>query len=346
MKEYVLPETERARTRRGARLRRRCGALNACTVVFGILAVVCLLGVLAAVIVSEFKRDAATLCYELAGGLGGGTILFALLAVLFEHLSSREDARTLDYFERCEGEESFFVGDETFATFTERGLRIHGKVKREILVPYGEIKVFSVCSRRRPREEGERSVVFGIPARYLVKEDRGAPPVYVQTDAKPRLFSAIERHGLTVLGEREEGKKGKFTVEKRFYMPNRRLRRNALLLLAGGIVLAVAGVVVLFFQTAVGSVLLCLGAVVAGRAVYAFFRARALFAVYKEGLFFRESEGRDSVFLKWGEIVSLSQASEEGYPVIKAELPYGTYNFPRAAGAYDYILEHHGGDLR
>lgn len=346
MKEFAIPMSEDARQKKGARLRRLCSACSVLTVTFAVCAVLMLLAVLGAVIAAEFVHDASRLCFILAGAFGGGTVCFVALTVLFERLSSATDARTLDYFERCDGEESFFVGDGTLASFRETGMLIHGE-KRELFVPYADIGFYSVCTRRRPREKGEWFVVFGIPARYFSKAQKDAPPLYVQTELKPRLTRALEAHSIALSGEKaEEGpKKAKFGLEKKFYLPNRKKRKSALLFLAGGGVLLAAGVAVIWFQQAVGSALIVLGALLAARAVVGLLRARALFAVYREGIFWRESEGRDSVFLKWGELLRLRRDEENGLPVIIAELPYGTYHFPRAAGAFEFLEEHHGEDV-
>lgn len=350
MKEIPIPMSEEERTKKGAHLSRLCSALGAFTVIFAVGAVVLLLGVLAAVIAAEFKRDASDLCFLLAGVFGGGAVLFCAAAVGFERLSSVTDERVLDYFERCDGAESFFVGEGTLATFRKDSLCIHGDAREEIFVPYAEITAYSVCARKRPREKGAWSVVFEIPARYLLKKEKGGePPLLVQTAAKPRLFRALEAHSIPLLGERREetAQKVKYTREKKFYLPNKKKQKRELLFLAFGALLLVAGVLLLILvNPTIGSVLICFAVIVGGKAIFSFFRARALFAVYREGIYWRESDSRESVFLKWEEMTSLTAAEEKGYPVLRVELPYGRYHFPRAAGVCEYLAEHHPEEFR
>ncbi len=349
--KFDLPMSEDARTKKGKRLSRFCTIYNVLTVGCAVLALLLLLGVLAAIIASEFKRDAATLCYILAGDFGGGSVLFGVATVILSRASAKLDAATLDYFERCDGEESFFLGEGTLGTFGEKGLTVHGP-KRSVHIPYSDLILYSVCTRRRPCERGDYTVVFSIPAHYLTKADMDAPDLLIETAEKPRLLAAIEAHGLTLLCKKEDrgSKNTRYALEKKFYLPNKKKRKSAIAFMVFGGVLLAAGVAVVFFQTAVGAALVAFGIIVLGRAIYALLQARALFAVYREGIFWRESDfsthgGAFRIFLKWEEIERITCGEQDGYPVLKVELPYGNYNLPRAVGAFEYLQEHHAEEL-
>ena len=207
-------------------------------------------------------------------------------------------------------------------------------------VPYGEIRAFSVCTRRRPRERGEWSVVLEIPARYLMKDGKG-DPILIQTNAKERLCRALEAHNIPLLGEeRKERENVKFSCLKKFYLPDRKKRKRSLAVMIVGIAAAAASVpLAVFLDAAIGAVLAVFGIFVGGRAADVFVRSRALFAIYREGVYWRESGRGESFFLKWEEIEKISAKEREGYPVLAFRCAYGEYHVPRAAGAFESLLE-------
>ncbi len=350
MKEIPIPASPLLIQKKKARLLAVGRLLGILTAAGAILAVLLLLGVFAATIVAEFNREAALLCYYLAAGFGGGAVLFVLGTVLLSILSSGLELRTGDYLERCDGEDSFFVGEGTLATFEEGRLRIHGEESEtEILIPYAEIRVFSVCARTLPREKGKWSVVLEIPRRYLEKEEfssKDDPPALVQTDAKGRLFSCLEKHGLQLLGEPypSDMPKGKrFKPLKKFYLPDRKKRGRALLLGGVGLALIAAGILLAFlYNIAAGTMCGALGAFLLTRAAIAFVQARSMLAFYKEGLYWRERVRRESVFLKWEEIEKIQPGEYKGLAVLTAHCAYGDYNFPAVGGAWDYLKANFG----
>lgn len=343
MKEIPLPQTQSDRARKRASLRRVCTLLGVLTVVCAVAAVLLLLGVIAAVIVAEFHPAVSLLCYILSGAFAGGAIVFAMLAILFGKASSRMNRRTSDFCERCDDENSFYIGEGTLATFGAAQMRIHGETGgKEIFVPYSEIRAFSVCMRKAPRERGEWSVVFEIPAHYLLKDGASgdAEPALVQTDAKDRLYRVLSQCGIPLLGETPapDAKNLKFKPDRKFYLPNRKKRKRALILLAAGVVLIAAAVpVAVLLDSAVGAVIGVFGLFFGGRALIAFLGARAMLAFYPEGLFWRESERNESMFLKWSEIESIRAEEQKGFPVLTLECMYGAYRVPRVAGSLEYL---------
>lgn len=349
MKEIPIPAAPEAQQKKLRTIRRTCRFLGILTVACAALAIACLLGVFISVIVAEFDRGVSTLCYYLAGGFGGGAVLFALLAFLVGKLSGRAELRMADFAERCDGEDSFFVGEGTLATFEEGRLRIHGEGKgTEIFIPYAEIRAFSVCARTLPREKGEWSVVLEIPRRYLMKEGAYAPddpPALVQTELKERLLSTLEKFGIELLGERRPadmpmGKR--FKPLKKYYLPDKKRRNRSLLCGGLGLVLIVAGIPVAFYNLTAGIVLAVFGAFLLVRALIAFVQARSMFAVYQEGVYWRESVRRESVFLKWEEIEHIREGEHKGFPILTVHCAYGDYHFPKIGDAWEHLSEQHG----
>ncbi len=308
-----------------------------------LLAAACMVGLLVAVVMLALEKGDFTLLLILAASFAGGAVLLGAFGFLMLRLGERMEREELDAREREDGEGSFFIGEGTLATFEKDALRIHGEGKNEITVPYGEIRFFSVCARRLPKEAGDWCVVFEIPARFLVKKGkakRDDPPLLVQTAAKPRLYDCIAAHGLTLLGEkREDGRPKKFERIASYTRPDAAKRKRSALLLAFGGALFAAGIGLMFKWTTIGAVAGVVGLYIAARALISFLKARSVFAIYREGIFYREPSGADNAFLKWEEIGAFSLSGEEKR--LRAECLYGAYEFPAFEGAYDYLKEHY-----
>lgn len=349
MKQIEIPQGEEERKKKGAavaRTRKVCGVF---VFVIAISSVLLLMGTIAAVLVlelgtSEPSRD--WLLYILIGSFAGGAILFAVVGFLLGRLLQFYLLRELDYRERCDSEYSFFVGEGTLAKFETDGIFIRSEDGRgeTIRVPYTQLRAFSVCSRHAPREKGEWSVVLEIPASYLAKPGkakRDDPPALVQTDAKERLYRCLEERGVPLLGEPPEQKKRaeKFKPRCKYLLPNRKKRKRALLMLALGVVLIGVAVPVGLYEVSIGSILGVFGAFIIGRAVNDFVRAKGIFAVYEEGIYWRDTTPEDSVFLKWEEIGAISPEEREGIALLNVQCAYGAYHLPNIGGAYDYLRE-------
>lgn len=363
MKIIPLPQTEEQRRRKRAALHRVTVAYSAGVVVCAVLAILLALGLFAAVIVFEFTSGLeSSLLYILLGAFAAAAIALALAAFGLNVLGRRHRDAELDFRERLDGEGSFFVGDGTLATFGEGGIVIHGEEQSpvNIRVPYGEMRFLSVCTRRVPREKGVWSVIFEIPAHYLAKEGsvpRDAKPALVQADAKPRLYAAMEKFGLTCLGERqpdekaagEGGKEGekskgdgaKFSLLEKFSLPIRAKRRNALIMTGVGGAMVVAGVLLgVFWQITAGAMLGALGAMFAARSLFAFARAKGSLGIYAEGLYWRDSDLNNSVFLKWEEIESIDRIADGDAVVYRVRCAYGAYHFPVVPGSLEALKKH------
>ncbi len=324
--------------------------LSVLTFAAAILAILSLIGIIVAVLMLNFGEPSERrnlILYILTGAFAGGAALFALFAWLFSKLTGGVSEKELDARERLFGEESFFVGDGTLLTFCDEGLKLHGEAEGKtapVLIPYAETRYISICTRRCPREKGSWCVAVEIPVRYLSKKGEGKKDekVLVQADAKERLYRALEKHSLELIGEeRDKSKKNrKFVPIKKMYLPNRKKRRNALIGLIAGVIL-IGGAIPLgiYASASAGALMGAAGIVFAARSVWAFIRSRAVFGVYKEGIFWSESGNGESLFLKWDDVDNVIPEEKNGYPVLSFKCSYGRYAIPAVEGAYDCIKE-------
>ena len=313
-----------------------------------ILAVLCLIGIVVSVLmlnIGERDERAELILYILSGSFAGGAALMALCTYLFAKLMSAASFKELDCRERLDSEESFFVGEGTLLTFGEKGLTLHGEVEgknKPVFVPYAETRYISICTRRRPKEKGSWCVAIEIPVKYLSKsgEEKADEKVLVQADAKDRLYKALEQHGLTLLGEERtnDNANKKFTPVKRFSLPNKKKRRNAIIMLVLGALFVGAAIPLgIFGYAPVGALAGAAGLVVVARGIMALCKAKAVFGVYEEGIFWRESSGTESLFLKWEDIENVTIGEQNGFPVLTFYCDYGRYAIPAVEGAYESI---------
>lgn len=343
-KRESVPEKEKA-----AKKRVRVFAATL-TYVSAAVALASLIGIVVSVLMLNFgeRSDRENLIlYILTGSFAGGAALFALFTYLFSRFMNVAAEKELDFRELLDGEESFFVGEGTLLTFGDKGVTLHGEEKGKhdpVFVPYGETRFISICTRRRPEEKGSWCVAVEMPVKYLAKNGEGkvGEKVLVQADAKERLYEALKKHGLPLLGEekREEGQGKKFTLKKKFVLPNRKKRRNTLIMLIFGALLAVGSVFLgVYASPSAGALLGAAGVVVLSRGTVGFLRAKATFGLYEEGVFWRESSGTERLFLKWDDIESVYPEEKNGYPVLVFRCAYGRYAVPAVAGAYESIKE-------
>ena len=351
-KQIPVPATEEERAKKRRALARRGKTVNAFTLVFAALAVLTLIGAAIVLVVTEFQSGAARLCEILAGSFAGGAILFAGVAVFCGSFGKRYLAEELDFRERCDGEESFFVGEGTLATFCEKGLLIHSEDGKgeEITVPYADIRFFSVCTRRAPKEKGTWDVVFEIPAKYLVKKGKfqpNDPPALVQAEAKARLYETIRAHGLELTGslppekaEKKGTEKKKFALLRKFIFPKKKARNAAAIMMVVGGLLAAGGIpVAIWLNASIGSVISVLGAVSLGRAILSYRAAKSVLAFYREGVFWGESNREESMFIKWEDVERVETSEQNGFPLLDFVCFYGPYHFPNPDGAYEFLRE-------
>ncbi len=354
MKIVALPADASAREKTSRRLKSLTRGYNACLLGFAIAAVACLVGVLVVVIMLEMGDPAperTQLYYILTGAFAAGAVLFALCSLLFGRAAQSSLKTQQDFDERCCGEECFFVGEGTIAEFSDDALVIRPEKGqgKNIRVPYGEIRFFSVCTRTKPQERGTWSVVIEMPAHYVMKKG-DAPRALVETDGKDRLYDTIERHGLTLLGEQpprggEKRPNVRFEARTRFLLPDEQKRRRSLIFAGIGVLLVVAGALVAVFWQEflfVGILLGVFGLFFAIRSLFAFARAKGMLAIFEEGIYWRESgraEG-DRFFLKWSELTGIRPETVEGKHYLAAECAYGSYHIPEVAGVYEYLQKY------
>ncbi len=343
MYEKTIPESQEKRLRRGKALTHVQKAVSIFSFIAAVAAVAALIGVVVLFFLLEFSSVGETLLFILMGSFFAGTLFLAVAAFLLMRAAERLEKRRDDFLERCDSEASFFVGEGTLATFAEEKLILHAEGKKDIAIPYGELRFLSVCTRRAAREKGFWSVVIEIPARYLLKDAKEAkkePPALVQTDMKPRLLGVLSERGLPLLGElppETPSADRKFKVEKKFYLPHAKKRRNALIALMAGVVLAVAGVPLSFWNVTVGIIAGMVGLLVFGKSLHSYFRARAMLGVYREGVFWQDTDRAENVFLKWEEIERLAAEEKDELPVLAVYCAYGAYRFPLPAGGWEYL---------
>ena len=275
-----------------------------------------------------------------AGGLG-------LLGMLLFRRSDRLALEELDALEREDSINSFFVGEGTLATFGDKELRIHGREdgKRDVIVPYYDLRFFSVCARRGPKERGSWSVVIEIPARYFNNNaSRTMSPILIQTDGKERLYKRLKELGLELIGEpyTEEQSDKKFVQKKKFTLTHTVKRRKALILIGVAVLFLIGGIfATIYWNSTPGSIVIVLGAYFGIRACVVLVRAKAVFGIYEEGIFYRDPEGVNNVFLKWEEFSALGIAEQENRRFLRVQCPYGAYDLPYFEGAYEYIKAHY-----
>lgn len=358
-------------------LNRKRRRVNAFFWTLAILAVGCLIGFLFCIIMMGLGSGDLLLYGILSACFFAAAGLFGLCAYpCFLH-SDRLAAAELDALEREDDPFSFFVGEGTLATFRKEDLYIHGgetveedgegdgdyeivHKKKSVVIPYFDVKFFSVCTRRYPAEGGKWSIVMQIPARYFNKGAvRDAQPLLVQTDGKERLYRRMEELGLKAEGEpykrelpadgsepkenvQQEKAKQKYTRLQKFELPDRTKRSRAFLLLIFGVLFLAGGILsVIFWDVSVGSVIILVGGYMGVRALIAYLRAKAQFSIYREGIYYKEPTDVDSVFLKWEEFSSVCRVVRDGKDRLRAQCPYGAYDFPVFEGAYEAILKLH-----
>ena len=341
-------KTEALNEKGKAALHRTRVFVTVLTYAAAILAIACLIGIIVSILMLNFgvrseRKD--LILYILTGAFAGGAALMALCTFLLSRLMNVVSEKEFDYRERLDGEESFFVGEGTLLTFGDEGLTLHGEVEGKsepVFIPYRETRYISICTRRRPREKGSWCVAIEIPVKYLSKreENNTGEKVLVQADAKDRLYAALQKHGLTLLGEerRADAEDKKFVPVQKFSLPNRKKRKRALITLAFGAVLAGGSVPLgIYVSATIGALVGAVGLVFLLRAIFSYLRAKAVFGIYEEGIFWRESSGTESLFLKWEDIEKVTVGEKNGYPVLTFHCDYGRYAVPAVKGAYECI---------
>lgn len=342
----TIPETQELREKKGSSLKLSRKIVTWSAFACSIAAVLLLIGTLVTVLMGElgsFAEQTVKLLYLLAAIFGGASVVLAIAGFLCGKFSQDMMTRELDYLERCDSENSFYIGEGTLATFGGGVLCIHGGINREIRIPYRDLRFFSVCSRRAPREKGEWSVVIEIPSHYLTKDESGRKdekPALVQTDYKERLVDCLNREGLELVGEKpqpkENGQKD-YTKLKEFSIPEHSRRKRALGLIVLGAVFLVAMIPVIFWQTTVAVILGVFGAFLLGRGVVAFVGAKGRFVFFREGIWWRDPNRFNSVFLKWEEIEEIKTETRDQSRYFNVGCAYGSYYLPQPDGAAEYL---------
>ncbi len=324
------------------RIHIRRKAANILSWILIVLAIVCAIGFLVCIAILGLRGINSALLGWLCGGSLLGAALLGCGGYLFVRRTDSLMKAELDALEREDGADSFYVGDGTLCTFGKEQICIHGAApkSKKVRVPYAELRFFSVCVRHAPRERGDWVVVLELPAHYLTKgSKREDPPVLIQTDGKQRLYDCLEKYGLSLLGEPPAQREGTFTLLQKYRLPDRKKRLRSALFLALGAFAAVCGVGIAFWNVTIGAVVAVFGLYLSAYSAIGFVRAKEIFSVFREGIYYRSQAIAERAFLKWEEIGRLMPAASKGVPVLRAECAYGAYEFPRPEGAYEYIRE-------
>ena len=312
-----------------------------------ILSLLCMVGFVVCIFMIGWNKGDPVLVGILTGAFFVGAGGLGLLGMLLFRRSDRLALEELDALEREDDMNSFFVGEGTLATFGDEKLRIHGREdgKKDIVVPYYDLRFFSVFARRSPRERGSWSVVIEIPARYFNNNaSRTMSPILIQTDGKERLYSRLKELNIELIGEphTEEQSDKKFTLIKKFNLTHSVKQRRALILIGAAVLILIGGIVAtIYWNNTIGSLAIVLGAYFGIRACVILIRARGVLGIYEEGIFYRDPEGVNNVFLKWEEFSSLGIFEEENRRFLRLQCPYGAYDLPYFEGVYEYVKEHH-----
>ena len=315
-----------------------------------VLAVLCLIGIIVTLVLIGLNRFNPFILGGMSGGFVLGAAIFGGLGFLCYRRIEKLAAEELDALELEDGEHSFYVGEGTLATFERGELRIHsgeGAKGRRVIVPYGSIKFYSVCTRRAPCERGEWSVVMEIPAHYLAKGGKprlSDPPALIQTDGKKRLYDTMKEFGLPLIGEqpKEEVEEKKFERVTKFTLADTQKRNRALILILVGLLFIVGGIpAAILWEPTIGAVISVIGLYLFIRALVAYVRAKAEFSIYQEGIFYSEPSGIDNAFLKWEEFseILIFEQGEKQY--LRVQCAYGAYDFPMFQGVIEYFVEHY-----
>lgn len=272
-----------------------------------------------------------------------------ILGLLLFRRADKLAGEELDLLEQEDSPHSFFVGEGTLATFEDENLRIHGRGegKKEIVVPYFDLKFYSICTRRAPRERGNFSVVIEIPSRYFNNNAaRDLPIVLIQTDGKDRLYDRLKELNLTLSGEKytKEQSDEKFTREENFAFWHPVKVKKSTILMAIGLLVLIGGIIAMIFwkdNSAPGSIMIVLGGYCGIRGAIALFRSRAGLGIYREGIYYHDPEGINSVFLKWGEFSCIRETEKDNKKFLTCSCPYGDYDLPYFEGAYQEIIKKH-----
>lgn len=305
-----------------------------CAFLFSIFAILLMLGAVACVIALNFSKEVQLLSILIAAFLGG-SVIFAGAGVLLSLVNRRANERLRDVLEQADSAQSFFVGEETLATFGADGIRFHNE-EVEISVPYGELRFFSVCLRSRPVSRGKFLVAIEVPLRYLKETDERDAKVLVEADMKDRLIETLKAHGLELTGELPDpaARAKRYSPLKKFRLPDAVKRRHALpILVVGAVAVAVSVPIMIFGPIPAGVLAAALGAFLLARGTLALIVARAPLYLYAEGIYGERADDHSRIFLRWEEIERLWPAEN----ILSVQCAYTVYSLMLPAGAWEYL---------
>ncbi len=310
------------------------------------LVVLCFIGLVVAVIMAEVSREDAarvSVCYIISFSCMGGLFVGIGGAVLFFKLGERFRAQEADARERADSEESFFIGEKMLFTFREGEGYIHAEDGSEefraVSVPYSELKFYTVNLRRSPKKKGEKSVLVAIPAYVLSKKkaDKGAKPTLLMMEHKPRLMDCMQKRGVQLISADDDSPLPK--PQKVMHIRSGRSKKPMSLFF--GIVLIVGGILLAIFggqMQMIGYLLLVFGIFSSTRGVIGLVRGGSGFTVYEDGIFWKEENRFESMYLRWSELIGYSRISHEKQYFVEFSCAYGEYYYPDTEGLYETLV--------
>ena len=333
------------------KVRRKKKAARVLTWVSAAVILACMAGLLIGLVMMGTGGDSAwrdSLFLILCGGCLAGLLLAALASVGLYRLSEKYEAQESDLRELAVSERSFFAGDKLLATFDEQGVRFHAEegneryAKTDIRVPYAEMKVYSVVTRRSPKAKGEAIVLLEIPSRFFAakkEKQNESQPALIRLDGKERLMATLDRFGVERFGLRHGEEptcpfKAAFCVS----VPEKQKRDRAVMGVAGGVFAIVAGVVLAFLvNSSAGIAIACLGVMFAVHSTYAAATAKNVFAVSETGFYWKDVNRYDRMFLYADEVGKIRTAEQEGRTFVEFDCLYASYYFPDVGGLYERL---------
>ncbi len=307
------------------------------------------IGLIVCVLVAEFTEDAArsTACWFGALGSMGGVLLGLGGSLLLFRLGEKLRLKEADARELACSECTFFIGEKTMVTFEEKGLKIHAEEGAQgtfspVLVPFTDVCFYTVSLRRSPRAKGERSVLLQVPARYTNKDaKKDEKPSLISMEYKQRLLDTIEKFGVKLA--RVENDSQMPAPHKLFEVKgeNRKGKGNLISTVLGGLLL-LAGVLIAVLGKEIatlGYVLGVLGVIALARGVMGLVRGGSAFIVYEDGVFWKEENKFESVYMRWTEVENFARMKHEKHYFVRFTCAYGAYYYPDANGLYDFLAE-------
>ena len=120
-----------------------------------VIALLCMVGLLVVLVMIGLGNERMLLLGSLCAGTAGGAALFGLAGLLSVRRNEMWYGRETDALERADGEDSFFIGEETLATFERtRSSSTAGSKKPPFPTKRSAFSPFALAEGRGKRGNG------------------------------------------------------------------------------------------------------------------------------------------------------------------------------------------------